>query len=58
MGRWYINSSCFQQKGNSRKAWKGRALVVVKSNYEAGEIKLSVTSPTLEESAINIKMVK
>jgi len=43
---------------NSRKAWKGRALVVIKSNRNAGDIKLTVTSPILEENAINIKTVK
>jgi beta-galactosidase len=41
--------------GNSRKAWKGRALVVLKSNHQAGEIKLSVTSNGLEEKSIIIK---
>lgn len=41
--------------GSTRKAWKGRALVVIKSNHEAGEIKLSVTSNGLEEKSIIIK---
>ena len=40
---------------NMRKAWKGRALVVIKSNHQAGEIKLSVTSNGLEEKSIIIK---
>ncbi len=44
--------------GNTRKAWKGKALVVIKSTHEAGDIKLTVTSPTLEETTINIKTVK
>lgn len=43
---------------NTRKAWKGRALVVIKSNHQAGEIKLSVISDGLEEAAINIKTVR
>lgn len=47
-----------QYVGNTRKAWKGRALVVIKSNHQAGEIKLSVSSNGLEEAAINIKTVK
>jgi len=40
---------------NTRKAWKGRALVVIKSNHQAGNIKLSVTSKGLEEKSIIIK---
>jgi beta-galactosidase len=40
--------------GNSRKAWKGRALVVIKSTHSAGNIKLIVTSPGLTETNINI----
>lgn len=42
-------------KANSRKAWKGRALVVIKSTQDTGNIKLTVTSPELEQTAINIK---
>ncbi|MBF4487794.1 glycoside hydrolase family 2 TIM barrel-domain containing protein [Flavobacterium sp. CSZ] len=37
-----------QYVGNTRKAWHGRALVVIKSSHEPGEIKLSVTSNGLE----------
>ena len=44
--------------GNTRKAWKGRALVVIKSTHDTGNIKLTVTSPILEETAINIKTVR
>ncbi|UUF12508.1 MULTISPECIES: sugar-binding domain-containing protein [Flavobacterium] len=40
---------------NTRKTWHGRALVVIKSNHQAGEIKLSVTSDQLEENSISIK---
>ena len=43
---------------NNRKAWKGRALVVIKSNHQAGDIKLSVTSNGLEEKSIIIKSTK
>jgi beta-galactosidase len=39
---------------NTRKAWKGRALVVIKSNRTAGKIKLTITSPGLEEANLNI----
>jgi len=44
--------------GNSRKVWKGRALVVIKSNHQAGEIKLSVTSNGLEEKSAIVKSVQ
>jgi len=44
-----------QYVGNTRKVWKGRALVVIKSNHHAGEIKLSVTSNGLEEKSVIIK---
>jgi beta-galactosidase len=40
---------------NTRKAWKGRALVVIKSKRNAGNIKLTVSSKGLTEAAINIK---
>jgi beta-galactosidase len=46
---------CDSYVGNARKAWKGRALIVIRSNHEAGDIKLSVTSPGLEEAILNIK---
>ncbi|WP_243349185.1 sugar-binding domain-containing protein [Parabacteroides sp. FAFU027] len=41
--------------GNTRKAWKGRAQVVVKSTQKAGEIKLIVNSPGIENAILNIK---
>ena len=41
--------------GDTRKAWKGRALIVIKSNHQAGEIKLTVTSDQLEGTSISIK---
>ncbi|MCD0469960.1 glycoside hydrolase family 2 TIM barrel-domain containing protein [Flavobacterium sp. JAS] len=44
-----------QYVGSTRKAWHGRALVVIKSNHEAGEIKLSVISNGLEAKSIIIK---
>ncbi len=43
--------------GDTRKAWKGRALVVIKSNHETGDIKLTVTSMCLSEAFINIKTI-
>jgi len=48
---------CDQYAGNTRKAWKGRALVVIRSTHNAGDIKLTVTSPILEKTAINIKTI-
>lgn len=41
--------------GNTRKAWKGRALVVIKSARDAGDIKLKVTSTGLDDAEIIIK---
>ncbi|KQB42851.1 Glycoside hydrolase family 2 [Flavobacterium daejeonense] len=37
---------------SQRKAWKGQALVIVKSNKEKGVIKLKVSSPLLESATI------
>ncbi|SFC91924.1 beta-galactosidase [Zunongwangia mangrovi] len=39
----------------SRKAWKGRAMVIVKSNKEPGTIKLKVNSNKLESNFIEIE---
>ena len=44
-----------QYVGDTRKAWKGRALIVIKSNHQAGEIKVSVSSNGLEGKSIVIK---
>jgi len=41
--------------GDSRKAWKGRALAVIRSTQHAGDVKLTVSSPGLQESMISIK---
>ncbi|MCK9205921.1 MAG: DUF4982 domain-containing protein [Salinivirgaceae bacterium] len=41
--------------GNTRKAWKGRALVVIRSNHNAGDIKLIVSSSGLTDATISIK---
>jgi Beta-galactosidase/beta-glucuronidase len=48
---------CDQYIGNTRKVWKGRALVVVKSSLNNGDIKLTVTSPGLTEAAVDIRSV-
>lgn len=42
---------------NTRKAWKGRALVVIKSTHSAGPVRLTVTSPGLAEAVLDIKTV-
>jgi len=44
--------------GNTRKAWKGKVLVVIKSTRDAGDVKLTVTSSTLAANAITIKTMK
>ncbi|MGZ3833342.1 MAG: hypothetical protein ACXVB0_07460 [Mucilaginibacter sp.] len=41
--------------GNTRKAWHGRALVVIKSTHGAGDIKLDVSSSGLSGASLNIK---
>jgi len=43
--------------GSSRKAWHGRALVVIKSNRRIGTIKLTVSSPNLMNATTNISTV-
>jgi beta-galactosidase len=48
---------CDSYVGNTRKAWRGKALVIIKSNHQAGEIKLSVTSNGLEEENVIIKSI-
>jgi beta-galactosidase len=42
---------------DSRKAWHGRALVVVRSTHSIGDIKLTVSSPGLAEAALNMKII-
>jgi beta-galactosidase len=44
--------------GNTRKAWHGRALVVIRSTQSAGDIKLTVTSEGLKEAVLTIKTNK
>ncbi|SHF92030.1 beta-galactosidase [Flavobacterium fluvii] len=43
---------------NTRKAWHGRALVIIKSNNESGVINLEVTSPGLVKKTIKIQSTK
>jgi beta-galactosidase len=47
-----------QYVGNTRKAWHGRALVVIKSTQDTGEIKLTVSSPGLSDAIQNINVLK
>lgn len=42
-------------KADKRKAFNGRALLIVQNNGEKGEIKISATSPGLEGSSLEIK---
>jgi len=44
--------------GNKRKAWKGQALVVIKSTRDAGDITLSATAPGLADAKVVIKSAK
>ncbi|MCF8357899.1 MAG: DUF4982 domain-containing protein [Prolixibacteraceae bacterium] len=41
--------------GDECKTWKGRALVVIRSTHDTGDIKLTVSSPNLSESILIIK---
>jgi len=43
---------------NTRKAWKGKALLIVKSTKDRGEIAIEVSSPALTKGKIKIKSVK
>jgi len=43
--------------GDTRKAWRGRALVVIRSTHSVGDIKLRVTSPGLSENSIEIRAI-
>jgi beta-galactosidase len=47
-----------QYIGNSRKAWKGHALVVIKSTHDVGDIKLTISSTGLSEATLIIKAIK
>lgn len=44
--------------GTTRKAWHGRALVVIKSSRKSGDIKLKVSSPGLTDAALTIHSKK
>jgi len=44
-------------KADTRKAWHGRALVVIKSTHNAGDIKLRVSSAGLSGATLNIRAV-
>lgn len=43
---------------SNRKAWHGRALVIVKSNHESGVIRLEVSSPGLSKNVIEIQSTR
>ena len=44
-----------QYVGTTRKAWHGRALVVIKSTQSTGDINLMVSSPGLPDTIVTIK---
>jgi beta-galactosidase len=46
---------CDMYVGNTRKAWHGRALVVIKSTHSAGNIKLTVNSPGLSGDVLTVR---
>jgi beta-galactosidase len=43
--------------GNSRKAWRGRAMVAIRSTHNAGDINLKVSSPGLSETSILVNAI-
>jgi beta-galactosidase len=43
--------------GNTRKTWHGRALVVVRSTRNAGDIKLKASSPGLKDAITTVRSV-
>jgi beta-galactosidase len=47
-----------QYVGNTRKAWHGRALVVIKSMHSTGDIRLTASSPGLPDAIEIIKVVE
>ena len=44
--------------GNQRKAWKGRAIVVLKSGTKTGRIRLKATAPGLKSASVNVQVEK
>lgn len=47
------SEECHQ--ADQRKAWHGRALVVIRSSKEAGRIRLTATSPGLADATVTIR---
>jgi beta-galactosidase len=48
---------CDSYVGNNRKAWKGRALIVIRSSRNAGDIKLTVSSFGLQDAPITVQTI-
>jgi beta-galactosidase len=44
--------------GTAHKAWHGRALVVLRSTHDAGELRLSVRAPGCTEAIISVHVVQ
>lgn len=42
----------------TRKAWKGRAMVIIKANRKAGNITLKATSPGLKSASVTVRSGK
>lgn len=42
----------------TRKAWKGRAMVIIKANKKGGNITLQATSPSLKSSKVTVRSVR
>jgi len=42
---------------DNRKAWQGRALVVIRSTRDAGEVKLTVSSQGLPDASLNFRSI-
>ena len=52
------NKDVDQYVSNTRKTWHGRALIIIRSTKETGEIKLTVSSPGLKEATLTLKTEK
>ena len=44
--------------GKERNAWKGRAMVIVKSTAESGTIRLKVSGEGLDSASLSIKATR
>lgn len=49
---------CTPYKALTRKAWKGRAMVIIKTKRNAGNITLQATSPGLKNNKVTVRSAK